>query len=170
MNRKRLSAALMTLLVLTSVIVIFSMSSVQAQSTKADYTGEAILSALVDPGLTWFRGGVEHIRDQVIVFRDDCTDPRVNGYNTLVTNWNINTKTGVVIMGGKFSFDVDGVEGGWEGTFTGNNIDDGILSIHLVGHGTGELVGLKIVMWAEDRGIVLPEADLSGYILDPHGG
>jgi len=170
MNRKRLSAALMTLLVLASAMAVFSMSSVQAQSTKADFTGEAILWALVDPGQTWFRGGVEHTRDQVLVFRDDCTDPRVNGFNTLVANWNINTKTGVVIMWGKFSFDVDNVEGGWEGTFTGNNIDDGILTIHLVGQGTGELEGLKIVMWAEDRGILPPEADLSGYILDPHGG
>lgn len=61
----------------------------------------------------------------------------------------------------------DGYEGTWEGTWTAKLVN-GISYFTAVGHGTGDLEGLKakVTFTGSESGLI----SMEGRILNPHGG
>ena len=103
------------------------------------------------------------------VFDDVTTDPRTTGTTYAsgkLTLTDPATFTGT--MHGTFVTLVtgNGYEGTWEGTWTGKLIN-GISYFTAVGHGTGDLEGLKekVTFTGSESGLI----SMEGRILNPHG-
>lgn len=85
------------------------------------------------------------VRGQVVQFREDSTDPRTTGLNTVTANANLHAD-GIMEAWGTSSFQVDG-GGVWEGTWNGVlNVNTSSASLSGVGHGSGGVVdGLQLL-------------------------
>lgn len=119
----------------------------QAQTTEA--TGYEVTCS-IQPGSEWLSGDILHIRGEVATTRTVASnlqtgkaEPRLIGTNTILLNIDVNTATGRGTLHGSTTFQPDGIAGTWETRFTGT-IRDGIVAVHAVGHGTGELAGMKL--------------------------
>jgi len=134
---------------------------VGAKATRYYLTGTETLDHIVDPGTWTFPDGNIHVRGFVQLYEDDCSDPRVSGWNTVVVNadWDVNWAGP---MWGTFTVRSD-EEVTWEGTWTGKAYADGSSFIRAQGHGRGPYEGLKYF-------VTIESGKMSGYILDPHGG
>lgn len=102
-------------------------------------------------------------------WNDVTTDARATG-RTVVTGHLTLTDpaTGTGVMRGTAVTYVTGqYEGTWESTWQGRLIY-GVGFFEAVGHGTGDLAGLK--MKATFTGVDPDNVNIEGRILDPHGG
>ena len=103
------------------------------------------------------------------IFEDVTTDPRTTGTTYVsgkLTITDVATFTGT--MHGTYLTMVtgDGYEGTWEGTWTGKLVN-GISYFTAVGHGTGDLEGLKArtTFTGSESGLI----NMEGRILNPPG-
>ena len=147
--------------VITVVALLASVAAVQAEAIMTTFTGTEGPCPLIEHGdwLTLPSGNL-HVRGMVIRCRDEMSDPRATGYNTIVINGNWDP-TGNGPVWGTWELEVDG-GGSWVGTWEGTKTGPAFV-IHAQGNGVGIYEGMKY--WAEG-----PAIDLQGRILDPHGG
>ena len=137
-----------------------------ANPTTTEFTGEEIVVELVYPGdLAFTPGGTFRGRDRVWKMYHDTTDPRATGTATVVSNGNFNPE-GEGPCWGTFSVESDEYEGRWEAVWHSAPSTPEIITA--VGHGTGELEGLK-AWWIFEYEEGDPNGHISGRILDPHG-
>ena len=161
MKTKAITAIMMMMFLASTVMALFPLS-VKAKATKTYFTGTETPLKTIDPGTNWTSGGkIYHVRGDISVYRDNCTDPRFTGNVTAVANWNLDETTGRgSVWGTQFSVpDEDG--GFWEGTWNGKMYADGSMSIRGVCHGIGLFEGLKYRYTME-----FPPGVISGYILE----
>lgn len=128
-------------------------------------------------------GNVIHLRDVLHVNVDVSDTPEFNGINRTLADAEINMNTGGIVIRGALSFQPEGIDGTWEGSwvFIGTK---GRGFAQSVAHGTGALAGkilfLNIYDAAPDdpryenlpamcNGIGEPEGIViaEGYILEP---
>jgi len=120
---------------------------------------------LIDPGTNWTGGNVLHLRDVVHVNVDVSDDPELNGINTTYADADINLKNGNVTIQGTLSWQPEGIDGSWEGTWTfiANN---GIVRAQGEAQGIGALKGKMFFMEVFDA-----EPDPDGQLIcDQVGG
>lgn len=177
MKRIMLPALLVLVLLMSSALT----ASAQANRT---YLTAVEYDCLVGMGTEpWMEGNVMHLRDVLHVNVDISDAPEFNGINTTLADAEININTGGMVIRGTLSFQPEGINGTWEGSwvFIGTK---GRGFAQSVAHGTGALAGktlfLKIYDVALDdpryanlpamcdgigdpEGIVIAE----GYILEP---
>lgn len=131
----------------------------------------------------WMEGNVMHMRDVWHVNVDVSDTTEFNGLNSTFADAEFNMNTGGAVIRGTLSFQPEGINGTWEGSwiFTGNK---GKGVAQAVAHGSGALAGkalfLKLYDVAPDdplytnlpamcAGIGEPEGVVlvEGYILEP---
>jgi hypothetical protein len=137
-----------------------------AKATITEFTGTEIVQKLVYPGdLTFTPGGTFRGRDRVWEMYHHTTDPRVTGTVIVVSNGNFNPQFRGPCWG-TMHVKPDGLEGAWEAVWHSPPGRPEIITA--VGHGTGELEGLK-AWWTFEYDEGDPNGHISGRILDPHG-
>lgn len=92
------------------------------------------------PGESRLVNGVIHFRGREASTLATSDDPRYTGSAEVVFRGRQEAATGDGRGFGRFSFQPDGIDGSWEGSFTGS-WDGGLFSGRGVAHGTGELRG-----------------------------
>lgn len=158
---------------LVASVIALSLLPVQAASATATFTactGAFIPLGVSDPGTWIYPGGNMHVRGMIALYRQDMprSDYRCSGLNTVVTNANWDAY-GVGPSWGTFRTVLEeGNSDGWEGRWTGMSYPDGTTSIHVVGHGFGDLKGSHVIVDIDFPGMYMP-GTANGYILDPHG-
>lgn len=164
--------ALASVVVMLIALSLLSVQVVSAQATFTTCEGDFIPGEILDPGIWTYPGGNWHVRGMVGTYQQEMpgSDPRCSGLNTVVTNanWDIG---GAGPSWGTFHVvpnEYSNYTGGWDGTWTGMSYADGSASIHVVGHGYGDLDGLQVFVDISFPGLFQP-GTASGYILDPHG-
>ena len=130
----------MFLLLVTTGLPDFAL----AQSKVTPLEATETVCAILDPGKEWVtRQGVLHIRGQVRKNRVESSEPRVDGWNTLIVNVNLDLRTMKGTLAGTFMIVPNTIDGAFEGTFQAQ-ITDGLASGKAVAHGTGALEGQKL--------------------------
>lgn len=114
--------------------------------------------------------GIVHMRNQISE-GDGVGD--VEGWITGTWNGEIHAATGDAVLRGEFHIDVARLFGNEvDGTFRGQSqglVRNGLFEGDGVGHGTGDLTGLKMHIHFVGAGGVGSEFGLSGTIVDPSG-
>jgi len=156
-------------------LIALSLLPVQAVTARADFItceGDFLPGEILYPGIWTYPGGNWHVRGMVGTYQQEMpgSDPRCSGLNTVITNanWDIG---GAGPSWGTFHVVPNAYSNyteGWDGTWTGMSDADGSASIHVVGHGYGDLDGLQVFVDISFPGLFQP-GTASGYILDPHG-
>jgi len=162
------------------VMLLLAAGSASARATRTPIAYTMFSCAVLDPGTEWYSGdgSTVHVRGRVHKVINVSDDVRLAGPGTLVGGFDLNLVTGTGNGRGTWSVQPDDVEGTWEGTWSGHWTVTDNWSSRVVGHGSGDLAGLKI--FADVYTIEIPidppspcaafGADaVSGEILDPHG-
>lgn len=95
-----------------------------------------------EPGAWTYPGGNIHVRGMVEYLHTTSDDPRVCGDHILWVNANWNAE-GYGPIWGTYRLDVAGLDGHWEGRFTGEVSASGVAT-KMRGVGHGDLAGLRI--------------------------
>ena len=169
---------------LSLVFVFVLLASVtfaaSAQATRT-YLTSVEYDCLVDIGeMPRMEGNVMHMRNVLHVNVNVSDTPEFNGINTTIADAEFNLKTGGAVIRGTMSFQPNGIDGTWEGTwvFIGTR---GKGVAQAVAHGTGALAGKTLFLNLYDApydeaklsemcaGIGGPEGIslAEGYILEP---
>jgi hypothetical protein len=175
---KRSISILLAVVLAAALLLGFALQA-NARTIRTD-VGAYEYVCLTDPGSSWVEGDVLHIRGIQHTNVDVSDVAELNGLNTTIASGDINLKTGYAAIRGTMSFQPQGLQGTWEGTwtFTGN---PGGARGRAVAHGTGVLAGKSLFLDLYDApydpvgtaeacaGIGEPESntDIQGYILDP---
>lgn len=125
------------------VVLALTITPVMAGEKTESTCSETLISVL-NPGTWTYPDGNIHIRGLVQFYRDESPDPRLDGYNTIVTNANWRGDWSGP-MWGTFHLVTD--QGGWDGTWTGKMTEMGP-ELHGTGNGYGAYAGMK--MWVEE--------------------
>jgi hypothetical protein len=173
-----------TLSVVLAIVLLMSVTFASSAQANRTYLTSVEYDCFVDPGaMPWVGGDILHMRNVLHVNVDVSDTPEFNGINTTLADAEFNMKTGGAVIRGTLSFQPEGIDGTWEGSwvFIGTN---GKGTSQTVAHGTGALAGktLFLKMYdaepddpryenlpamcagiGEPEGIVLVE----GYILEP---
>jgi hypothetical protein len=171
MKRKR---RLMWAIVALIAILGVGTTSVAAKATKTDVFGtQGFTGQFLAPGTTTYPGGNRHLRGLIVVLRHETNVPSVTGNATVVINVNVDANSVGPMWGTGRLEDDDGL-GFWEGTWNGYQYDDGTSVTRAVMHGGGAFEGLQ-AMWTVEcpQNVVLfpgTECQITGRVLDPHGG
>ena len=172
-----------TLAIICAIVLLVSVTFVANAQSNRTYLTATEYDCLTDQGAEpWMEGDVLHMRNVVHVNVDVSDTPEFNGINTTVADAEINFKTGGAVIRGTLSFQPDGIDGTWEGSwvFIGTK---GKSFAQSVANGTGTLAGktlfLKVYDVAPDdplyenlpaicAGIGAPEGVVlvEGYFLD----
>lgn len=166
-------------IVLVGLLVLLVMAlQVSAQSTRTDFT-TVEYDCLTGEGEVWQEGNVLHIRDRLHTNFDISDNPMWNGVNTTIADADINLKIGNAAIRGTLSFQPEGIDGTWEGTWVWM-YNRGLGYGWGVAHGTGALEGKTSFMKVYDApydpvieemcaGTGSPDGVIytEGYILDP---
>lgn len=153
-TQKRL---ILTILTVLGALLAFA-APIAAQASVSEITGTESCFP-TDPGTWTFPDGNAHVRGMVLQCRDQSSDPRGTGDNTVVLNANWDSNS-LGPMWGTFQFETD--EGGvWEGTWEGMITTSGS-QYHATGMGQGIYEGMKL--WVDSVNGVW-----QGRILDPLG-
>ncbi len=146
--------------VIALVALLLSAAAVQAEAIMTTFTGTEGPCAPIEEGDTFvLPSGNVHLRGMAILCRDQMSDPRVTGNNTIVINGNLDP-AGTGPVWGTWELQVDG-GGAWAGTWAGTKTETGFL-IHAQGDGSGIYEGLLYSVEGQ-------ASDMRGRILDPHG-
>jgi hypothetical protein len=162
---KRLLITAMAAMLLVGVMATPS----TARPGEIDATAVGIFAEELDPGESWFRGNVLHVRN--VIWRVQVIGIENAAYHTgeqvSVFSFNWNFKTGAVSTWGSFEIDLDEFDGGYTGSFhvAGPPNPDAVGGqcapfpiYEAVGHGFGELEGAQ-VRWDL-------ESDTCGFVTD----
>ena len=166
--------SIIILIVVALVALLFSAGPVAGEAVKIEFSGEMCRAGMVDPGKTWTSpGGIKHIRDMQTSW-NVFSEALVDGNMRRVMNVNCHVPSRIGPFWGTFSLVLtDYPLSSWEGTYTGYRYEDGLMYSRWVGHGTGDLEGLKIKFYVTKPPGVNPGCPkwipLTGYILSPHG-
>ncbi len=156
-TQKRLILTIVTVL----GVLLVSAAPIAAQASITEFTGTEVcnIDNPINPGILTFPDGNLHVRGLVFLCRDESSDPRGTGYNTIVMNANVDAN-GLGPIWGTFHFETD--EGGvWEGTWEAM-VKTNSSQHHATGTGQGIYEGMTL--WADiENGITQTR------ILDPYG-
>jgi hypothetical protein len=128
-------------------MVITSAAAAPAKSTKTPVDVWEV-SCMQDPGIVWIsEDGILHIRGQVTMATFyDSSDFAIVGYDTIVSNANLDPVTSTGTLFGTWSATY--LPASETGTFDGSwnaRLSGGIAAVgKAVGHGTGDLRGVKM--------------------------
>jgi hypothetical protein len=173
-----------TLPLLLAFVLLMSVTFAVSAQANRTYLTAVEYDCFVGMGTEpWMEGNVMHLRDVLHVNVDISDAPEFNGINTTIADAEINMNTGGMVIRGTLSFQPEGINGTWEGSwvFIGTK---GRSYAQSVARGTGALAGktlfLKIYDVALDdpryanlpamcNGIGEPEGIViaEGYILEP---
>lgn len=153
-TQKRL---ILTILTVVGLFLAFA-APIAAQASVTEIAGtESCFPS--DVGIWTFPAGNVHVRGMVLLCREESSDPRGTGDNTVVLNANWDSGS-LGPMWGTYHFETD--EGGvWEGTWEGMVTTNGS-QYHATATGRGVYEGMK--QWVDSANGVW-----RGRILDPHG-
>jgi hypothetical protein len=137
MMKQRLS--LVWVMAMVATLLLAGVMPASSQAVRYDVSSIEHV-CLTDDGTNWQQGNVLHLRDVVHVNIDVSDYPELNGINTTYADADINLKNGNVTIRGTSSWQPDGIEGSWEGSwnFIANN---GMFRAKAVAIGTGALSG-----------------------------
>jgi len=172
-----------TLAIICAIVLLVSVTFVANAQSDRTYLTATEYDCLTNPGAEpWMEGDVLHMRNVVHVNVDVSDTPEFNGINTTIADAEINFKTGGAVIRGTLSFQPEGIDGTWEGSwvFIGNK---GKGTAQAVAHGRGALSGKNLFLTLYDAepddpryenlhamctGIGEPEGIvlIEGYILD----
>ncbi len=124
------------------VLILAMSTTVSAKVVRTPFTGVGTLVEILDPGRVFISGDNVHVRGMVELLRTESDDPRCTGWHTVIANNNLGAD-GFGRVWATFSLDVDGYDGGWEGSSTGV-LDENGISLKMQGRGFGEFSGLRI--------------------------
>ena len=166
---RRTIALFMAAALAAALLAVPTAASAKAEVTE--YTGTE-----TGPDMTVFlsyrqSGPITHY-SHVAYFSDETTDWRTTGATTVVMNFkgiDLALPTMAGHIWGTFHTDIESEHGvgAWDGTWTGKMVE-GVPVFKAVGHGSGDLDGLKLK--ANYEGTPLGIIAIEGRILDPHGG
>jgi hypothetical protein len=187
--KKRRIFLIVTIVLIT---ILLAASPAMATATRTEWTEQnnycdvsctdenGCVGFIADGKILQVRGEVQYIR----VLRFDPVTleefPEWNGWTTSINNYDLNLVTGIGNSWGKFTREYDGVNGTFEGIWSGQ-IRDFHFTGKISGQGTGDLEGQIVKGWLND----VPIEDLPlkspcepasiwgevnhGYILNPQG-
>lgn len=137
-------------LVVALVAVLAVMSAVPGAAKASKITTCALQTNTQEiPGKMWFsdNGTILHIRGQItyadvtpLAGHPECDPEYSSGQMEMEVNINLNLVTGEGVAYGKHTIQVDGHDGGWEGTYRGKITPEGYYG-KAISHGTGDLEG-----------------------------
>jgi len=139
-----------TLSVVLALALLASMTFVASAQANRTYFTAVEYDCLTGMGMEpRMEGNVMHLRDVYHVNVDISDTPEFNGINTTFADAEINFNTGGMVIRGKLSFQPEGIDGTWEGSWVfigtkGKGFAQG------VAHGTGVLTGKSIFMKVYD--------------------
>lgn len=154
---------LLVIVVLLASLVL-APGAALAKATVTEFSGTETVVALIDPGAATFPGGNLHGRGRIWEVYHATNDPRVNGTVIVVSNANFDSNFEGVAWG-TFRVEPEGYDGTWEARWHSNPTNPDVITA--VGHGTGELEGLKA--WWRLTYVTEVDVVISGRILDPQG-
>lgn len=139
----------LTVVLILALAVVAVAAPSSAESSKSPVAFWEV-SCLVDPGIEWVEDGVLHGRGRIVhaVLYDSVTFD-VDGYDTVVSNINLDLATGEGSIFGTWSavYLPESATGTFDGTYTAKIVftATGVSAWgKAVGHGTGELRGMKM--------------------------
>jgi hypothetical protein len=170
--------------VVLALILLISVTFAASAQANRTYLKAVEYDCFVGMGTEpWMEGNVMHLRDVLHVNVDVSDTPEFNGINTTLADAEVNTNTGGMVIRGTLSFQPEGIDGTWEGSwvFIGTK---GRGFAQSVAHGTGALAGMTLFLKVYDvapddplyenlpamcAGIGEPEGIViaEGYILEP---
>ena len=87
--RARKSVLLSVSVALMIVALLATPGPAMAKATKTEVVGTSTTIGMIDPGVwTTLPSGNVKVRDMILVFREEMSDPRASGTNTVVMNAN----------------------------------------------------------------------------------
>ena len=119
-----------------------------------------------DPATDWTMPVVQTSFESIFV--DSATDPRASGLTYVsgeITFTDLATFTGIMDGTSVTYVSGEGYEGTWVGHWQGKLTGYGASFYKVIAHGTGDLVGMKMMMTYDSA----REPNISGRLLDPHG-
>jgi type 1 fimbria pilin len=174
MNKRIISPVFGAALVAT---LWLSAGPIQTGAAQTAFTATSATCSIT-PGVQSVSGNVLHVRGEVDAKQIASSETLVAGSGKVVVNLNVNLADGSGGGWGTLSLQPAGVNGGWDGTFSGS-LTAGVFSGQLVAQGTGALAGMELK--AAFQGLAVPqnqlcapgpdldEDNISGIILE-HGG
>ena len=107
-----------TLAIICTIVLLVSVTFVANAQSNRTYLTATEYDCLTDPGAEpWMEGNVLHMRNVVHVNVDVSDTPEFNGINTTLADAEINFKTGGAVIRGTLSFQPEGIDGTWEGSW-----------------------------------------------------
>ena len=163
----RRTLALATALGLMIALAIPRAALARAEFTEFTGMETQIGGGLIVDGVDWSKPVIKVGLESI--YEDVTTDPRTTGTTYVSGTLSItDLATFSGNMHGTFVTVVtgDGYEGTWEGRWSGKLVN-GLSEFSAVGHGTGDLAGLKEMVTF--TGIGDGQISMEGRILEPHG-
>jgi hypothetical protein len=159
---------IVVLIAVVALLAAFVPVAGQADENRTEFTGEDCWVQDLAPGsATQLGNGAVRISDLQLLYRDETSDPRTTGDAYYVLNMVLDLST---FSGPLWStFEIVNEQGSWSGHSTGT-LDNGVMLIHGIGHGSGAYEGL-VGYWTFYRpGPGLPCLEVSGYIVETGAG
>ena len=157
----------------TLVILLLIFANVYPQSAEknpVDFIGANCDGT--PPAKIWSNGGIVHVRGMTALHRIVSDNPKINGTDMMIINYDFNTKKRQGTLNGRVTLYPFASDGTWEAIFSGQFLE-GRTYLKIVAHGTGELSGqnLKYDMVASIPAIDVPGLPYlevcDGYPFDP---
>jgi len=141
-----------------------------AKMVKTYFTGTETWVRDISPGVETFPDkSLYHMRDNVAIFEEQTSDPRVSGECQSVINWNFKLVDPPVFVTGRMwgTFTITNANGYWKGTWTGVRDQNGFSYFKYEGQGYGGYKGMKLHARLErlSPDPTVPET-INGYILE----
>lgn len=159
---------ILSLIALASCIILLTTTPAAARATRIDYEAyECTIPPWGEPDRSWIsEDGVLHMRGVRVVNLIDSENPYMAGINQLTMNVDLNPATGEGHAYGTVLLTPYAKNGTWEGRFSTQVLSTGIRG-KAVGHGTGELTGMKMFNQMSNLDPNNPCNTSEGYILVP---
>jgi hypothetical protein len=175
---KRIKTISMAVVIATTLLLVLALGA-SAQAIRTNVTSYEHDCLSQQPDKLWMEGDVLHIRGVGHKNVNISDTPEFNGINTTWADADINMKTGYAYIRGTMSFEPQGIDGTWEGTWifiSSKKLNSGTA----VAHGTGALEGKSLFLKLYDTPTVSKTASIcadfgqpessntriEGYILD----
>jgi hypothetical protein len=125
--------------------VLMPLGTATARTIVTEVTGRQVYLATLDPGTVTYPGPNMHIRDSLLLFETQNSDPRLRGLNYITQNANFRPVPGGGWTGPLWGTWHEENSGGiWDGAWQAYRYEDGTTINHIVGHGSGGYAGLHM--------------------------
>lgn len=159
---------IVVLLAVVALLAAFVPSTGLADENKTYFSGtECFVEKLADGTAKQLGNGAVRVLGIEYLYTDETSDPRTTGDTHVVVNMVLDFSTLSGPLWG--TWEIVNEQGSWSGQWAGH-MENGVMSIHGLAHGSGSYEGL-IGYWTYYRpGPDLPCLDVSGYVVETGGG